>query len=111
MFFNRNETITFSKLKTGVQEMIRRNFTERHLGQIQKVMPNFYKFTYEKSKKFIQSNSSKYELVIIPVLMVKGKNKYNIININSLMSFSTRFYNSLSNKSLSSTSVWCDFNH
>ena len=79
MFFNRKETITFSKLKTGVQEMLRRNFTERHLGQIKKLMPDYYRFSYEKSKKQIQSNSSKYELVITPVLNLKVNGKSIII--------------------------------
>ncbi|XP_013927056.1 PREDICTED: DNA replication factor Cdt1, partial [Thamnophis sirtalis] len=34
MMFNRLEAVTFAKVKKGVQEMTRKRFEERHLGQI-----------------------------------------------------------------------------
>ena len=38
----RKEMITFSKLKGAVQELTRRSFDEKHLGQIMTVYPESY---------------------------------------------------------------------
>ncbi|KAH3774263.1 DNA replication factor Cdt1-like [Dreissena polymorpha] len=45
---NRNEVCTFSKLKTAVQELNKRNFEEHHLGQIKTVFPEAYELRQEK---------------------------------------------------------------
>lgn len=67
LLYNRNEKITFAKLKPSVQEMLKRNFTEKHLGQIKQLVPDFYTFQVQKVNNF--SNSSQrevYEMIVTP---------------------------------------------
>ena len=67
MFFNRKEKITFKKMKPAVQRMVRKNFFEIHLSQIQKLMPDAYKFAQEKTRNFgSTSKMDYYQLVITP---------------------------------------------
>jgi chromatin licensing and DNA replication factor 1 len=67
MFYNRKEKITFKKLKPAVQRILRKNFYESHLSQIQKLMPNAYKFSQEKTRNFgSTSKQDYYQLVIQP---------------------------------------------
>ncbi|XP_070617912.1 DNA replication factor Cdt1 isoform X1 [Erythrolamprus reginae] len=49
MMFNRLEAVTFAKVKQGVQEMMRRRFEERHLGQIKAVYPASYVLRQERN--------------------------------------------------------------
>lgn len=73
IFFNRKEKITFKKLKPAVQRLIRKNFYESHLAQINKLMPNAYEFAQEKTRNFgSTSKTDYYQLVIKP--NVKGTN-------------------------------------
>ena len=44
MLHNRNETITFEKLKVAVQQMLRKNFNVSYLKQIKTVFPEAYRF-------------------------------------------------------------------
>lgn len=67
LLYNRDEKITFNKLKTSVQEMLKRNFTEKHLAQIKQLVPDFYNFEIRKGKNFATSAQKEtYELVISP---------------------------------------------
>lgn len=67
MFFNRKEKITFKKMKPAVQRILRKNFYETHLAQIQKLMPNAFKFAQEKTRNYgSTSKQDYYQLVIIP---------------------------------------------
>lgn len=67
MFFNRKEKITFKKMKPAVQRILRKNFHESHLAQIQKLMPDAYKFDQEKTRNFgSTSKADYYQLVITP---------------------------------------------
>lgn len=67
MFFNRKEKITFKKMKPAVQRILRKNFLESHIAQIQKMMPDAYKFAQEKTRNFgSTSKMDYYQLVIIP---------------------------------------------
>lgn len=67
MFFNRKEKITFKKMKPAVQRILRKNFYESHLAQIQKLMPDAYKFAQEKTRNFgSTSKADYYQLVITP---------------------------------------------
>ncbi|XP_015593810.1 DNA replication factor Cdt1 [Cephus cinctus] len=76
MLFNRKELITFKKLRPGVQEQLRRNFTLDHLAQIKTIYPDAFTFHQEKHRSFGSvSQQEKYELVITPVVEVKsGRN-------------------------------------
>ncbi|NWV47924.1 CDT1 factor, partial [Daphoenositta chrysoptera] len=70
MLFNRAETVTFAKVKQGVQDMMRRQFEERHLGQIKAVYPSSYRLRQEKNVPTFGSGGKKseYQLTLEPVL-------------------------------------------
>ncbi|NXO13056.1 CDT1 factor, partial [Oriolus oriolus] len=70
MLFNRAETVTFAKVKQGVQDMMRRQFEERHLGQIKAVYPSSYRLRQEKNVPTFGSSRKKsdYQLTLEPVL-------------------------------------------
>ncbi|KAL2300108.1 hypothetical protein Nmel_012068 [Mimus melanotis] len=70
MLFNRSETVTFAKVKQGVQDMMRRQFEERHLGQIKAVYPSSYRLRQEKNVPTFSSSGKKseYQLTLEPVL-------------------------------------------
>ncbi|KAK7793560.1 hypothetical protein R5R35_000397 [Gryllus longicercus] len=68
MMYNRRETVTFDKLKSGVQQMLRRNFSEQHIGQIKKVFPDAFNVSQEKSSMIMSSKKvNKYQLVVVPI--------------------------------------------
>lgn len=70
MLHNRREIITFSKVKTAVQEMLKRNLTEKHLSQIKHLSPKMYSFSREKIKNFgATARKEEYELVLAPNLV------------------------------------------
>ncbi|XP_064106846.1 DNA replication factor Cdt1-like [Macrobrachium nipponense] len=69
LLHNRQEVITFSKLKSAVQEMLRKAFSERHLGEIKTVFPLAYLFKQDSTKNigksFLKNGSnSGYQLTI-----------------------------------------------
>ncbi|XP_063698904.1 DNA replication factor Cdt1 [Culicoides brevitarsis] len=67
MLHNRNEKITFKKLKPAVQRTIRKNFHETHLAQIKQLYPEAYKFHIEKTRNFgSETKHDTYQLVIVP---------------------------------------------
>ncbi|NXJ16816.1 CDT1 factor, partial [Odontophorus gujanensis] len=70
MLFNRAETITFAKVKQGVQDMMRKQFEERHVGQIKAVYPTSYRLRQEKNIPTYSSGVKKsdYQLTLEPVL-------------------------------------------
>lgn len=69
MFFNRKEKITFKKMKPAVQRILRKNFFELHLAQIQTLMPDAFKYAQEKTRNFGSvSKTDYYQLVITPNL-------------------------------------------
>ncbi|NXV16556.1 CDT1 factor, partial [Cepphus grylle] len=70
MLFNRAETITFAKVKQGVQDMMRKQFEERHMGQIKAVYPISYRLRQEKNIPTFGNGAKKsgYQLTLEPVL-------------------------------------------
>lgn len=67
MLHNRNEKITFKKLKPAVQRMMRKNFHESHLAQILQLLPDAFKFHIEKTRNFgSETKHETYQLVITP---------------------------------------------
>ncbi|XP_060109847.1 DNA replication factor Cdt1 [Heteronotia binoei] len=71
MLFNRSEMVTFAKVKQGVQDMMRKQFEERNLGQIKTVYPAAYVLRQEKNIPTFSSGGLKrsdYQLTIEPVL-------------------------------------------
>lgn len=74
MFHNRQEQITFKKLKPGVQRMLRKNFTEDNLAQIIRISPDAYKVTLAKMRNYgSTSKYDHYQLVITPNVKEKPK--------------------------------------
>ncbi|NWS41582.1 CDT1 factor, partial [Probosciger aterrimus] len=72
MLFNRSETITFAKVKQGVQDMMHKQFEERHMGQIKTVYPASYKLRQENIRSF-GTKKSDYQLTLEPVLEEEEK--------------------------------------
>jgi len=69
LYYNRKEMITFSKLKGAVQELTRRSFDEKQLGQILTVYPESYELRREKAKHLYgMKNLNNYELTVEPCL-------------------------------------------
>ncbi|KAM6409348.1 DNA replication factor Cdt1 [Rhynochetos jubatus] len=70
MLFNRAETVTFAKVKQGVRDMMRRQFEERHVGQIKAVYPTSYRLRQEKNIPTFGSGVKKsdYQLTLEPVV-------------------------------------------
>ncbi|NXP15980.1 CDT1 factor, partial [Thinocorus orbignyianus] len=70
MLFNRAETITFAKVKQGVQDMMHKQFEEQHMGQIKTVYPNSYRLRQEKNIPTFGNGMKKsgYQLTLEPVL-------------------------------------------
>ncbi|KGL73562.1 DNA replication factor Cdt1, partial [Tinamus guttatus] len=70
MLFNRSETVTFAKVKQGVQDVMRKQFEERHVGQIKAVYPESYWLRQEKNIPTFSSTVKKsdYQLTLEPVL-------------------------------------------
>ncbi|NXR64592.1 CDT1 factor, partial [Rhadina sibilatrix] len=75
MLFNRAETVTFAKVKRSVQDMMRRQFEERHLGQIKAVYPSSYRLRQEKNVPAFGSGGKKseYQLTLEPLLGEEDK--------------------------------------
>nr|KAG5712937.1 hypothetical protein BaRGS_021731 [Batillaria attramentaria] len=72
MLYNRQETITFSKLQTAVQSMTRKNFEQGTLGQIKKVYPTAYTLRQEKNLPCFGNKTSGYQLTVEPNLVDCG---------------------------------------
>ncbi|MBZ3872173.1 DNA replication factor Cdt1 [Sciurus carolinensis] len=70
MLHNRSETVTFAKVKQGVQDMIRRRFEEHNVGQIKTVYPESYRFRQERGIPTFRDGvrRSDYQLTIEPLL-------------------------------------------
>nr|XP_019598317.1 PREDICTED: DNA replication factor Cdt1 isoform X2 [Rhinolophus sinicus] len=69
MLYNRSETVTFAKVKRGVQDMIRKRFEERNVGQIKTVYPTSYRFRQERNVPTFKDGikRSDYQLTIEPL--------------------------------------------
>lgn len=70
MLHNRSETATFAKVKQGVQDMTRKRFEERNVGQIRTVYPTSYRFRQERNVPTFKDGvkRSDYQLTIEPLL-------------------------------------------
>ncbi|XP_027475342.1 DNA replication factor Cdt1 [Zalophus californianus] len=70
MLYNRSETVTFAKVKQGVQDMMRKRFEERNVGQIRTVYPTSYRFRQERNVPTFKDGvkRSDYQLTIEPLL-------------------------------------------
>ncbi|CAK9295115.1 unnamed protein product [Gordionus sp. m RMFG-2023] len=104
IYYNRNETCWFSKLKEGIEQMRKKRFLEDHLGQIKTVYPEAYILSMEKLGlrcRFIDSaNSDDYKLTIKPLLSTNQNSinaTKNIFNPQILIKRRAIFYHNLLN--------------
>ncbi|KAA3678281.1 chromatin licensing and DNA replication factor 1 [Paragonimus westermani] len=73
MLHNRSEICGFDKLKPAVQEVVRRNFEEMHVGQFLTIYPMVYLLRFEKQlDKYTRRPSGNYVLVLSPNLRTDG---------------------------------------
>ncbi|XP_035273991.1 DNA replication factor Cdt1 [Anguilla anguilla] len=79
MLFNRSETVTFAKVKQGVQDMMHKRFEEDHVGRIKTVYPSAYTFRQERNVPTFSAtaNRSSYQLTVEPVIE-EGKEKNGV---------------------------------
>ncbi|KAM9493369.1 DNA replication factor Cdt1 isoform 1-T1 [Clarias gariepinus] len=70
MLYNRSETVTFAKVKQGVQDMMRKRFEESHIGQIKTVYPSAYVLRQEKNIPTFSATvkKSSYQLTVEPLI-------------------------------------------
>ncbi|KAM8947818.1 DNA replication factor Cdt1 [Pelodytes ibericus] len=70
MLFNRSETVTFSKVKQGVQDMMRRQFEQHNVSQIKTVYPTAYKYRQEKNIPTFKDGIRKtdFQLTMEPII-------------------------------------------
>lgn len=75
MLFNRLETCTFDKIKSGIQKITKKNFDLSHIAQILTIYPNSYTLSYEKKTAVDNLNNLKvltkqspFYLVLTPKL-------------------------------------------
>lgn len=103
ILYNRKETITFSKVKPAVQEMIRKNLDEHHFAQIKFIYPEAFELSCEKMKLFGTRNE-KYELIIKPhvpgsemnpTLLIERKRKLFNSLIEKVKDYHNEFLKSL----------------
>lgn len=67
ILYNRKETITFRKLKSAVEEMLKRNLLEKHISQIKHIYSEAFDFKQEKLRVFgAGMKQEQWELVITP---------------------------------------------
>lgn len=71
MLHNRQEIITYQKLKKGVEEMTRKNFGDKFLPQIKCVFPQAYHYMWEKVKGKFGNKATEHELQITANLTYK----------------------------------------
>lgn len=101
ILYNRKEAITFRKLKPAVEEMLKKNLTEKHLGQIKSVFEDAYKFSQEKLRVFgAGTKKEQWELVLVPsvnqesltsdLLLERRRKFYNVL-IEKLKDYHNEF--------------------
>uniref|UniRef100_A0A3P9CR15 Chromatin licensing and DNA replication factor 1 n=1 Tax=Maylandia zebra TaxID=106582 RepID=A0A3P9CR15_9CICH len=95
MLYNRCETATFTKIKRGVQDMMR--FEESHVGQINTVFPEAYTFRQEKLIKAFNSSIKKgsYQLTVDPIIVSENGEARPVLSASRLLERRRVFHNSL----------------
>ena len=73
---NRQEAITFKKLKPAVEELAKRTFHKSHLAQIKSVYPTAYDFAQRKFKSFAQEE---WDLVLTPTIKTQNMTTQDLL--------------------------------
>ncbi|XP_022908921.2 DNA replication factor Cdt1 [Onthophagus taurus] len=104
ILFNRKETITFRKLKSAVEEMLKRNLFERHLAQIATIYPKAFSFVQEKLRVFgLGVKENRWELVVKPGVeenmssdvLLERRRKFNRLLIEKVHQYHDEFLKSV----------------
>ncbi|XP_019959134.2 DNA replication factor Cdt1 isoform X1 [Paralichthys olivaceus] len=87
MLHNRCETVTFAKVKQGVQDMMHKRFEESHVGQIKTVVPEAYTFRQEKNIPTFNSSIKKgsYQLTVEPVILSDQNEARPVLSASRLL--------------------------
>uniref|UniRef100_A0A8D3BAB4 Chromatin licensing and DNA replication factor 1 n=1 Tax=Scophthalmus maximus TaxID=52904 RepID=A0A8D3BAB4_SCOMX len=87
MLHNRCETVTFAKVKQGVQDMMHRRFEENHVSQIKTVFPEAYRFRQEKNVPTFNSSIRKgsYQLTVEPVILSDQNEARPVLSASRLL--------------------------
>lgn len=73
MLHNRGEVCGFNRIKPAVQEVVRRNFEESHVGKFLTVYPSVYFLRYDRElDKYTRRPTDGYTLVLTPNLRTDG---------------------------------------
>ncbi|XP_058238076.1 DNA replication factor Cdt1 isoform X2 [Hemibagrus wyckioides] len=97
MLFNRSETVTFAKVKQGVQDMMHKRFEESHIGQIKAVYPSAYTLRQEKNIPTFSSTVKKstYQLTMEPVIEEETNDTRPILSVTRLLERRRIFHQNL----------------
>ncbi|XP_007230148.3 DNA replication factor Cdt1 isoform X1 [Astyanax mexicanus] len=97
MLFNRSETVTFAKVKQGVQDMMHKRFEEAHIGQIKTVYPSAYTFRQEKNIPNFSTTAKKsaYQLTVEPVIEEETNGVRPVLSATRLLDRRRMFHQNL----------------
>ncbi|KAL6461392.1 hypothetical protein MHYP_G00295360, partial [Metynnis hypsauchen] len=97
MLFNRSETVTFAKVKQGVQDMMHKRFEETHVGQIKAVYPSAYTFRQEKNIPNFSATAKKsaYQLTVEPVIEEETNGARPVLSATRLLERRRVFHQNL----------------
>ncbi|KAK3509916.1 hypothetical protein QTP70_019397 [Hemibagrus guttatus] len=97
MLFNRTETVTFAKVKQGVQDMMHKRFEESHIGQIKTVYPSAYTLRQERNIPTFSSTVKKstYQLTVEPVIEEETNGTRPILSATRLLERRRIFHQNL----------------
>ncbi|XP_060767969.1 DNA replication factor Cdt1 isoform X3 [Neoarius graeffei] len=97
MLFNRSETVTFAKIKQGVQDMMHKRFEESHIGQIKAVYPSAYTLRQEKNIPTFSATVKKstYQLTVEPLIEEETSGTQPILSATRLLERRRMFHHNL----------------
>ncbi|XP_036439785.1 DNA replication factor Cdt1 [Colossoma macropomum] len=97
MLFNRSETVTFAKVKQGVQDMMHKRFEETHVGQMKAVYPSAYTFRQEKNIPNFSATAKKsaYQLTVEPVIEEETNGARPVLSATRLLERRRVFHQNL----------------
>ncbi|KAL7833421.1 hypothetical protein AOLI_G00283810 [Acnodon oligacanthus] len=97
MLFNRSETVTFAKVRQGVQDMMHKRFEETHVGQIKAVYPSAYAFRQERNVPNFSGTAKKsaYQLTVEPVIEEETNGARPVLSATRLLERRRVFHQNL----------------
>lgn len=94
LLHNRQETITFTKIQSAVQEMMKKNFSQDILAKIKTVFPDAYIYRQDKTKNLL--GNFEYNLAVSPSFQYKSsETTYSKMTSADLNERKNMFFNSL----------------